>query len=358
MLEINKLKKLTELDAVPSLEHEVFDFLKDELKGKVDSIEKGNFGEFIAIKKGKSDKRLMLASHMDEVGFLVSRITDEGFIFMAPVGGWVSNVVLSQKFTITTEAGKKIRAISGSVPPHVLTAEERKKVVELDDVYLDLGVNSKKEVVDLGIDIGDMVTPYYEFEVMNNEEYLSAKAFDDRIGCAVMSSVIQELKEKEHEFTIVGVGTTQEEVGLRGAKTSAYNVNPDLAISLDTSVAKDTPGIKESIKTNKMGEGPLLFIVDSSMIVHRGFMKFVKRVAKENSIDIQYEFLRGGQDGGAISTSKSGVPTVCISVATRYIHSHAGMINKKDYEKSVELIVKIIENLDEKALREIKGEYE
>ncbi len=356
MLDIDKIKVLTELDGVPSLENEVFDFLKNELKDTVDSVSRGNNGEFISIKNGKTNRRIMLASHMDEVGFIVSRITEEGFIFMAPVGGWVSNVVLSQKYTITTENGNKIRAISGSVPPHVLSMEERKKVVEIEDIYLDLGVSSKEEVLNLGIEIGDMITPYYEFEVMNNENYLTGKAFDDRIGCAVMASVMQELQNKETNFEIVGVGTTQEEVGCRGAKTSAYEVDPDLAISLDTSVSKDTPGIKESIKTNKMGNGPLLFIIDSSMIVHRGFMKFVKRIAKENDINLQFEFLRGGQDGGMISTSRAGVPTVCISVATRYIHSHAGMIHKKDYEESVKLIVKIIENLNEDTLKEIKGE--
>ena len=189
-------------------------------------------GSFIS-KKGNQGLKVMLAAHMDEVGFIVKRIDDKGYIYFQPVGGWWPQVLLAQQVIITTYKGKEIFGFIGCKPPHVLKAEKRKEMVQIEDMFIDLGVSSKQEVIDLGIQIGDMITPKTEYRKMNNDKYLFGKAMDNRIGCAIVVDVMKRLDNPSNQ--IYGVATVQEEVGLRGATTCANLINPDIAIVSGTS---------------------------------------------------------------------------------------------------------------------------
>lgn len=351
------LKQFSELDGVPGYEREVFDYMSAKLDGKVASIQKDNLGSFISKQDDNAQgPKLMLAAHMDEVGFIVKRIDDNGFVFFAPAGGWVTSVMLSQKVVITTDSGKKITGVTGSKPPHIVSAEERTKAVDFDKIHIDLGTSSKEETESLGVNVGDMITPKFDFEVLNNENYLLGKAWDNRIGCAIVANVMENLSGEKLPNQLYGVATVQEEVGLRGAKTSANKVQPDVAIAVDTGIAGDTPFITVDEANNKIGDGPLLFVVDASMLSHVGLRKYIMNIAKEIGVPVQLEFLKaGGQDGGSIHVANEGCPTVAISIATRYIHSHSSIIHRKDFEGAVKLLTEVARRLDNDALELIKA---
>ncbi len=347
-----QLFRLSDANGVPGNEDQVRALMHELNDSYADQVMHDGIGSYIA-KKGSTGPKVMIAGHMDEVGFIVKRIDDNGYVYFSTVGGWFYNVMLAHEYTITTEEGKELIAVSGSKPPHVLSAEDRKKPVEIDKMFLDLGVSSREEVVELGVQIGDMITPRIEAKVLNNPKYLLGKAWDNRVGCAIVSEV---LREHKADNTLYAVGTVQEEVGLRGAKTSSGLIKPDIAISIDTGIAGCTPGMTADEANNKIGEGPLLFVKDGGLISHRGFMKFAKAVAKELEIPFQLEFLGGGsQDGAAISQNGSGCPTIVISLATRYIHSHTSIIHRDDYDNAVKLVTAIVNRLDDKALEQIKN---
>lgn len=347
-----QLFRLSDANGVPGNEDQVRALMHELNDSYADQVMHDGIGSYIA-KKGSAGPKVMIAGHMDEVGFIVKRIDDNGYVYFSTVGGWFYNVMLAHEYTITTEEGKELIAVSGSKPPHVLSAEDRKKPVEIDKMFLDLGVSSREEVLELGVQVGDMITPRIKAKVLNNPKYLLGKAWDNRVGCAIVSEV---LREHKADNTLYAVGTVQEEVGLRGAKTSSGLIKPDIAISIDTGIAGCTPGMTADEANNKIGEGPLLFVKDGGLISHRGFMKFAKSVAKELEIPFQLEFLGGGsQDGAAISQNGSGCPTIVISLATRYIHSHTSIIHRDDYDNAVKLVTAIVNRLDEKALEQIKN---
>ncbi len=346
-----QLFRFSNINGVPGHENQVSALMHELNDQYADEVFHDGIGSYIA-KSGTNGIKVMIAGHMDEVGFIVKRIDDNGFVYFATAGGWVSNVMLSQQYTITTSTGKEIIAISGSKPPHIMSAEERKKPVEIDNIFLDLGVASKQEVLDLGVGVGDMITPRIKGCEMNNANYLLGKAWDNRVGCAIVSDV---LRRHNKQNQLYAVGTVQEEIGLKGAKTSSNLINPDIAISIDTGIAGDTPEITTNDANNKIGEGPLVFVKDGGMIVHQGFLKYAKKIANEKGIKFQLEFLKGGsQDGANISLNGSGVPTIVISLATRYIHSHTSVIHRDDYVAAVDLVTEIINSLDETTLEAIK----
>jgi endoglucanase len=351
-LELELLKKLSEIDGVSGREKEVRHLMEQELLKSVgkDDITYDNLGTIIA-KKGDKGPKIMLAGHMDEIGMIISKITDDGFLKFQTIGGWWEQVMLAQQMTITTTDGKKYHGVIGSKPPHILSPEERKAVYKIDDMYIDLGVKSREEVEKLGIRVGDMITPSIDFRVMANEDYLLGKAWDNRIGCAVVLEVMKEFKNQEHPNTIYGVGTVQEEVGCRGAKTSSQLINPDISIALDVGIAKDTPGTDGSVK---MGGGPLILIYDSGLIGHGPLRDLFINTAKENNIPIQIDALkRGGTDAGPMHLAHSGSPAISLCMASRYIHSHTSMISKSDFENTVKLVVAVIKKLDKKTVNQI-----
>ena len=350
---IGFLKEFTEAKGISGNEKEASRVMKRYLEGYADSFEYDNLGSLIAVKKGTSDLKVMLSGHIDEVGFIVSKIEESGFLRISPVGGWWAHVLPSQKMSIMTYEGKVYKGVVGSIPPHGMKPEVRSKVMDIKDLYIDLGVTNKKEVEDMGICVGDSVVPYTEFMVMNNPDYVCSKAFDDRIGAAVCVEVMRRLKNENHPNTLYSVGSVQEEVGLRGARTSAYHVKPDVAIAVDVTMSGDVPG--SSAGDCKLGNGVALSVMDGSVIGHKGLVKMMENICKEKNIKYTFDSLvAGGTDSGELSKVYDGVVNMTLSLPCRYFHSHNSVINLKDYEACVELLVEFVKRLDETKLNELK----
>ncbi len=349
--------KLSNVAGTSGREENVKKIMKKELKSYVDEMIEDNIGSLVALKKGEENgPKIMLASHMDEVGFVVNKIDDNGYLFFSPVGGWWDQVLLAQKVKVVNSKGEEFIGVIGSKPPHILPKEQRNKIVEIKDMFIDLGAKDKEEIEKHNIAVGDMVVPDSIAMDMLNEDYVLGKAWDNRIGCLILIEVMQKLKGVKHKCNVYAVATVQEEIGLKGAKTSSNLVNPDIAIALDTGIAGDMPGVTKQEADAKLGDGPQYTIMDAGMIIHSGLKKFIQETAKENKIPLQAEILLGGAtDAGGINVSGIGVPATCISLATRYLHAHNSIISKKDFDLAVELILALIKKLDNKKYKEIMG---
>lgn len=351
---LQMLKDLTDAKGIPGNEREPREVMKKYITAYADEVTTDGLGSLIAKKTGKEGgPKIMVAGHLDEVGFMVTQIDDKGFLRFQTVGGWWSQVMLAQRVTITTKKGD-VTGVIGSKPPHILPPEVRKKPVDIKDMFIDIGASSREEAMEFGVLPGDQIVPYFEFMVMNNQKMLLAKAWDNRIGCAIAIDVLKGLKDAEHPNVVYGVGTIQEEVGLRGARTSAHAIQPDIGFGVDVGIAGDTPGISEKEASSKMGEGPQIILYDASMVSHKGLRDFVVGVADELSIPYQFDAIAGGgTDSGAIHMTANGVPALSITIATRYIHSHAAMLHRDDYENAVKLITEVIKRLDEDTVKTI-----
>lgn len=351
---LTMLKDLTDAKGVPGNEKEARDVMKKYISPYADEVFTDNLGSLIAKKVGnKKGPSVMVAGHLDEVGFMITRIDDNGYLYFQPVGGWWSQVMLAQRVTIMTRNGD-LTGIIGSKPPHILPPDQRKKAVEIKDMFIDIGASSREEAEEFGVKPGDSVVPYFEFTQMKNEKMLLAKAWDNRIGCAIAIEVLKRLKGEKHPNVVYGVGTVQEEVGLRGARTAANMINPDIAFGVDVGIAGDTPGVSDKDASSKMGKGPQIILYDASMVSHKGLRDFVTDTADEKEIPYQFDSLAGGgTDSGAIHLSHDGVPALSITIATRYIHSHAAMLHRDDFENAVQLIVEVIKGLDADKVNEV-----
>lgn len=352
------LKDLTEASGPPGLESAVRDVMEKYATPHANEIRKDRLGSFIA-RKGRFGPKVMITGHMDEVGFMVSRITDDGFLKFHALGGWWGQVIPAQRVEVVTRKGKYLGVI-GSVAPHLMKAEERKKGVEVKDLFVDLGVESKEEIEQLGIRPGDFIIPYSPFTTMSNENRWMAKAMDNRLGCAVALDVLQQLSVDriDHPNQVFSVGTVMEEVGCRGAITSAHVVNPDISIAVDVGIATDSPGTSNPHAETKIGKGPLLVLYDAGHIAHRGMIEFVKQVAEEEGISYQYDVITGGAtDNRFIHTHKTGVPGISLGVPTRYIHSHTSILDRRDCEELVCWIIGIVKRLDEAKVEEICKDF-
>ncbi len=353
-IDLKMFKEFTEADGISGFEKEASRVMKKWMEGYVDDIQYDNLGSIIGVKKGNgSGRKLMLAGHIDEIGFVIKEIDDNGFIKVNTIGGWWGHVLPAQPVTITTREGKKYHGVFGAAAPHGMPADARNKVMEIKDMFIDMGVSSKEELEDLGIRLGDMITPRSTFEVMNNPNFLVAKAWDDRIGALIAVDVIRRLKGVDHAFDIYAAGTVQEEVGLRGAKTATYTINPDLAIALDVTIASDYPGGENRIKC---GVGVTVELFDASHLGHRGLIQYIEDICKEKKIDFQLEQLKGGgTDSGEINKSFDGVINVTMSIPSRYCHSHHTIIHRKDYVDTVDVITEICKRLTEEELEKIRS---
>ncbi|SDB94934.1 endoglucanase [Pelagirhabdus alkalitolerans] len=347
-------KDLTEANGISGNEREARAVMKKHIEPYATSVYTDHLGSLIAEKVGqKEGPKVMVAGHLDEIGLMVTRIDDNGFLYFQTIGGWWNQVMLAQRVTVMTSE-ENLVGIIGSKPPHIMTAEARKKPYEIKDMFIDIGATSKEEAESFGVKPGDSVVPYFEFQSMKNEKLLLAKAWDNRIGCAIAVEVLKQLQDVEHPNTVYGVGTVQEEVGLRGAKTAANSINPDIGFAVDTGIAGDTPGITANEADSKIGEGPQIIIYDASMISHKGLRDFVIKTAEDNDIPYQFATLAaGGTDSGSIHLTSNGVPTLSIGIATRYIHSHAGIIHRDDFDHTVKLMVEIIKGLDQEQVKQI-----
>ena len=329
------LEKLSNACGVTGRENEVKDLMIQLLKPHADEIQEDKMENVIAIKKGNAKApKIMLAAHMDEVGLMVKTITKDGFLQFSKMGGIDDRILPAQKVAVYTKKGI-YSGIIGSKPPHIQKEEERKKIITYDDLFIDVGAENKEDAANMGIAIGDPVAFDIKY-VKLCKDVVMGKAFDNRAGCIIMVETLKLLKKTE--CTICAVGTVQEEVGLRGAATAAFGVDPDLAIALDVTIAGDVPGVREFDTTVKMGKGPALTISDSGLITHPKVLRWLIETAEEEKIPFQIESgLLGSTDAARISMTRQGIPSGNISIATRYIHSPVGMLSLKDIENSAKL---------------------
>lgn len=338
------LKTLTEAHGIPGYETEIREVMRGLLAG-LGEIEQDNIGSLIC-RRGESGPRVMLAAHMDEIGFMVKHITPEGFIRFTPLGGWFDQVLLGQRVVIKTGKGDVIGVI-GAKPPHLLSPDERKKVVEKKDMYIDIGATSVREVEEAGVRVGDPIVPLAPFQILAGGRAYLAKAFDDRVGCAVLVEVMRRLTREGHPNTVYGVATVQEEVGLRGAATSVEKVNPEVALILESDIAGDVPGIKPEESPVKLGGGPTIVVYDARMIPNLRLRDLAVETAQSLGIPIQFSVIEGGAtDGGVIHLHKGGVPTLVIGVPARHIHSHSAIIHREDVERAIALVTALVQRLD------------
>lgn len=320
-----------------------------------DYVQDGLGGIFAKHTGNESGPRVMMAAHLDEVGFMVSQITDKGFLKFVPIGGWWSQVVLAQQVTVTTRDGKEYRGVTGSKPPHVLSVEARKVPVDLGDVFVDIGATSKEQVLEWGIRPGDMITPFIEAQRLNDGPFLLGKAWDNRIGVAVAIDVLKYAHANGHDTVLFAGANVQEEVGLRGAKVATHLIQPELTIALDTGTAGDTPGMTPQEADSELGKGPQVLIYDASMIPHKGLRDFVVEIAEEEGIPFQYTVIKGGgTDAGAQHQSLDGIPSIAITIPVRYLHSHTSIIHEDDYKYTVQLVTAILKRLNRESVDRIR----
>ncbi|HZD10568.1 MAG TPA: M42 family metallopeptidase [Candidatus Binatia bacterium] len=326
-------------------ESEVRALLREYLE-PLGTVTQDKLGSLICRQAGEGP-RVMLAGHMDEIGFMVRHITEEGFLKFLQLGGWWDQVLLGQRVVIKTHKGDVVGVI-GAKPPHLLEADERDKVVKKKDMFIDIGATSEEDVHAAGVRVGDPVVPQSEFVVLANPQTYLSKAFDNRIGCAVVVDVLRQTKEGgEHPNDLYGVTTVMEEVGVRGATTSARAVNPDVAIVLESDIAGDVPGIEDEECNVKLGGGPSVLVYDARMIPNLKLRDLIVDTAEELGISLQYNAMTGGAtDGSAIHLNQTGVPTVVVGVPARHIHSHGAIIHRQDYDEAVRLVSAVVAGLD------------
>ncbi len=330
------LQRLSNAHGVSGSEGSITSVIRKELKGHVDEIREDALGNLIAVKKGGKFK-VMLAAHMDEIGLMVKYVEDKGFIRFVALGGWYDPVLFTQRVILHTPNGP-VHGVIGGKPVHMMNDEERKKGVKIDDMFIDVGAVNREEVEYLGIDVGTPVTIDREFATLANSR-VTGKAFDNRAGVAML---IKTLKEVKSPLTIYGVFTVQEEVGLKGARTSAYTLEPDCAIATDVTIPGDHPGIEMKDAPVAMGKGPVITVVDSSgrgLIASRKVVGWMKAAADAENIPVQLEVGSGGTtDATAIHLTKGGIPSTTVSIPTRYIHSPVEVLDLADLEAGVNLL--------------------
>jgi putative aminopeptidase FrvX len=345
------LRELSEAHGVPGYETEIRALVRKHLE-PLGAVEQDRVGSLVCC-QGESGPRVMLAGHMDEIGFMVNHVTKEGFLKFHPLGGWWDQVLLGQQVVVKTYKGD-LMGVIGAKPPHHLPADERNKVVVKKDMYIDVGATSKEEVGEVGVRLGDPVVPASAFHVLAIGKSYMGKAFDDRVGVALMIDALRHFSQNPSPNVLYGVATVMEEVGTRGAKTSAEVVNPDVAIVLESGICGDVPGIKPEESDIKLGGGPGLSLLDARMIPNLALRDLVIETAKELEIPLQFSTMIGGAtDGSQIHLHRVGVPTVSLEVPARHIHSHASIIHRDDYDRALQLLVAVIEKLDEETVAQL-----
>lgn len=333
---IKLLRELSEAHGISGSEEEVANIMKRELEKVCDEVFLDNMGNLIA-RRGKGKRTVLLDAHMDEIGFMVKNIDKEGFIKFVKLGGFYDPTILNQRVIVHSK-GKRYSGVIGSKPPHLMKEAERKKPIEAKDMFIDIGAKDAKQAGKMGVEVGDYITIDRSMKELDGD-LVTGKAFDNRIGCLVM---IEVMKKIETEDTVYAVGAVQEEVGLKGARTAAFRINPDYALALDVTTTGDYPGVTENESSNKVGKGPVITVVDSAgrgLITHPKIKKLLIDTAKKNKIPYQLEVGDGGTtDATAIHLTREGIPTGVLSVPTRYIHSPVEVASMKDIKNSIKLI--------------------
>ena len=334
---VDLLEQLSNSFGPSTFEDDVRDLLVDLVKPMVDELHIDRLGNVIATRRGRRDNILLLDAHMDEVGFLVSYIEETGFLRLFPLGGWDARVLPGHVLNVRAKDGTIVRGIVGTVPPHITAEAERSKAHALDDLFVDIGASSRQQVLDLGIDTGTPVAPGYPFERLS-DDLVMGKAFDDRAGCTIASCVLDALQGEDLDLTLVVSFSTSEELGLRGARAVANQVDADIAIALEGTTAVDVPGVVGARKLASMGAGPTVTIADRSAVASRRVVGLLEDVAAKNKIKYQRKLPGGGgTDAAAIQSTGDGVLVGVISVPCRYIHAPLSMLRPSDLDAAVAL---------------------
>ncbi|RJE74030.1 MULTISPECIES: M42 family metallopeptidase [Reichenbachiella] len=333
------LKKVCEIAGAPGFESRIRNLIIEEIKDHVDSYSIDNMGNIIAIKKGSTDKKVMVAAHMDEIGFIVSHIDDNGFVRFQPLGGFDPKTLTAQRVII--HGREDVIGVMGSKPIHVMTPEERQKVAKMEDYFIDLGMN--KEEVEKIVAIGDSITR--DRELIEMGDCVNCKSIDNRVSVFILIETLKKIKTPSAD--LYAVFSVQEEVGLRGANVAAHSINPDFGIALDTTIAYDLPGAQPHEYVTKLGEGTAIKILDAMTICDQRMVKFLRQTADSKKIKWQNEILvAGGTDTAGIQQrGKNGSIAGAISIPTRHLHQVIEMAHKDDITGSTDLLIAALENL-------------
>jgi putative aminopeptidase FrvX len=340
-LNLALLKQLSEVAGIPGWEDRVRDLVKKELKGFVDKVRTDALGNVIAHKKGKG-KKVMIAAHMDEIGFYVKHVDEKGFLRVQNVGGFDTRNLFARQVTIHTAKGDLLGLMNnGSKPIHISTPEKRNKIPMLPEFFVDTGLAS--DAVKKQVKVGDPVTLRQEAKELG--DLFTGKAMDDRVAVFVLLESLKQLKNKKLSYDLYAVFTTQEEVGLRGAVTSSYGVEPDLGIALDVTLAVDIPGASPDQAVTELGKGVAIKVMDSSSISDRGLVQTFVELAEKKKIPFQMEVLPlGGTDAAAIQLTRAGVPSITISIPTRYVHTVTECVHVEDVASTINLLCAYLQN--------------
>ena len=349
---VDLLRSLADAPGPPGFEEPVRKIMVEALKPYAQSIRYDGMGSILAT-QGTDGPRIMVDAHMDELGGVVRRITPRGLLTMQMLGGWLDQALVDQRWTIIGSKGP-VHAVTGIRDAHVVPAEERARVFSRDSLLLDVGAQSEADVRNMGIGPGSPVVPDSPFTVLNGTSNYLGKAWDDRAGCAVIVEAIRRVASLPHRNQIIWALTTQEEVGLRGAHTAADAARPDVGIALEAGVTGDVNGRPEESQ-EKLGAGPGIFLYNSSQLPNRKFVDLVKETAAAKKLPLQFDLVQGyGDDSAEIQKSNGGVPTVCLLVPVRYTHAHNGVMNRRDFDQAVDLLVALLERLDAAAVQKLR----
>jgi putative aminopeptidase FrvX len=332
------LERLCNLPGVSGFEDPVREAIAETVGPLVDEMRVDTLGNLIATRRGKTDFTLMLDAHMDEIGFMVQYIDEQGFIRFTPIGGWDPRLLPSHLLTIFTRDGRPVAGVVGTEPPHILKPADREKVIPMEELFLDVGATSRQEVDDMGIRVGDPIVVHYPFRRLGADT-VTGKALDDRAGCAAIIRILEALQGQEVEATIVAAFVINEERGLVGARTASYQIKPDMAIAVEGTVAADVPGVPPPRCPSTQGEGPAITVADSSFIAPQRMVKGLERIAARENIPHQIKTpAYGGTNAGVIHQSRGGVLTGIVSVPCRYIHSPFSTCRLRDFDQTWKLL--------------------
>ena len=342
-LDIPLLKEICEVAGAPGYEQRVRDLVIREISPLVDEVKLNNLGNVYAIKRGKANKKVMIGAHMDEIGFIVTHIDDNGFVRFHTLGGFDPKTLTAQRVII--HGKEDVIGVMGSKPIHVMTQEEKTKNLKTTDYFIDLGM-PKEKVLEL-VEVGNPITRYSQLLEMG--ECVNCKSIDNRVSVFILIETLRRLKDKAVPFDVYGVFTVQEEVGLRGANVSALDIKPDFGFGLDTTIAYDLPGAQAHEVITKLGEGTGIKIMDSSAICDYRMIAFMKAIADKHQIKWQPEILpAGGTDTAGIQRmNEGGAISGAISIPTRHLHQVIEMAHKADISASIALLESCLLELDQ-----------
>jgi putative aminopeptidase FrvX len=351
---VGLLEKLSNAAGPPGAEEPVRAIMVGEMKPlATEPLKYDGMGSVIA-QQGKTGPRIMIDAHMDELGGMVRRVTPTGFLSMQMLGGWLDQALVDQRWIIIGSKGP-VHAVTGIRDIHVITPEERTRVFARESVFLDVGAKSAAEVAAMGVEPGDPVVPDSPFMVMNGTGNYLGKGWDDRIGCAVLLEAMRRTASTPHANQLFYVATTQEEVGLRGARAAVNVVKPDIGIAIEGGITGDVPGDRPEETQVKLGAGPGMFLYDSSAIANRKMVAFTRKTAAAKGLPLQADLVQGyGDDSAELQTMDGGAPTINLVVPVRYTHSHNGIVNRQDFDQTVELVVQMLVQMDAKTVQELR----